>query len=184
MTTFITPFERYMFNQLPVGQKVDKDVVSHDIKDQSDLQYPKTNKQKTKPLRELLSKKSQWYWGPEQEHVFSELKNGLRSTGTPALFDPERETRVSAEAESHRLAAIPGPPATAGGPGWSAGAGGGCRQGIAGGGAPPAKGIARGSGGDGGSGSSGGGVGGPPSPANGGGGGPPAKGIAGGGWWR
>ena len=41
--------------------------------------------EKTKPLRELLSKKTQWYWGPEQYRAFSDLKCDLKSTYTQAL---------------------------------------------------------------------------------------------------
>ena len=112
-----------------LGQKVDKDGVSPDeekIKAIRNIPRPTSVTEiqrflgminqlsrfspnlaeKTKPLRELLSKKSQWYWGPEQERVFSELKNDLRSTGTLALFEPERETRVSADASSYGLGAV------------------------------------------------------------------------------
>ena len=36
--------------------------------------------EKTKPLCELISKKTQWYWGPEQDRAFSDLKSDLKST--------------------------------------------------------------------------------------------------------
>uniref|UniRef100_A0A1X7TP45 Reverse transcriptase domain-containing protein n=1 Tax=Amphimedon queenslandica TaxID=400682 RepID=A0A1X7TP45_AMPQE len=50
--------------------------------------------EKTKPIRDLLSKQCQWYWGDDQEKVFQELKETLCAEGCLALFDPKRQTVV------------------------------------------------------------------------------------------
>ena len=33
--------------------------------------------ERSKPIRDLLAKKNQWHWGPEQEKAFSDLKQDL-----------------------------------------------------------------------------------------------------------
>ena len=41
----------------------------------------------TKPLRDLLSSKTQWIWGEPQQQAFSQIKHSLTTTPILALFD-------------------------------------------------------------------------------------------------
>ena len=50
----------------------------------------------TQPLRDLLQKKNQWTWGPSQQRAFDLVKDELGKTPVLALYDPNRETTVSA----------------------------------------------------------------------------------------
>ncbi|KAJ8375234.1 hypothetical protein SKAU_G00058140 [Synaphobranchus kaupii] len=56
--------------------------------------------EKDKPLRDLLSKKNHWFWGPDQAKAFDSLKEGLTKTPVLALYDPNRDIKVSADASS------------------------------------------------------------------------------------
>ena len=60
----------------------------------------------TQPLRELLSKKQAWLWGPNQEQAFSSIKNELSQPTTLTLYNPEAQTKVSADASSYGLGAV------------------------------------------------------------------------------
>ena len=62
--------------------------------------------EKTKPLRDLLSTKNQWLWVSSQQQVFRTIKDELSSSRVLALFDAERNTRVSADASSYCLGAV------------------------------------------------------------------------------
>ena len=60
----------------------------------------------TKPLRDLLSKKNQWTWDQAQNQAFTAVKEALTKSPNLALFDPNLETTVSANASSYGLGAV------------------------------------------------------------------------------
>ena len=62
--------------------------------------------EKTRPLRDMLKKGNDWIWGKPQDNAFDELKTELSSNRILALYNPERETIVSADASSFGLGAV------------------------------------------------------------------------------
>ena len=62
--------------------------------------------ERSKPIRDLLSTKNHWNCGPDQEKSFNDLKTDLNSGCVLALYEPDRESRVSADALSYGLGAI------------------------------------------------------------------------------
>ena len=58
------------------------------------------------PLRELLWKNNQWEWGASQESAFMAVKQELATPTVLRLYDPNAETKISADASSYRLGAV------------------------------------------------------------------------------
>ena len=60
----------------------------------------------TNPLRELLVKNRQWTWDKTQQSAFEQIKTLLTHSPVLALFDPNLETLVAADASSFGLGAV------------------------------------------------------------------------------
>ena len=62
--------------------------------------------ERDKPLRDLLSKKNCWVWGTDQAKAFQDLKDALTSPPVLAMYDTNRECKVSADTSSYGLGGV------------------------------------------------------------------------------
>ena len=62
--------------------------------------------QLSQALRELVSTKRSWVWGPAQQEAFTRVKEELTKPSVLAIYDPEAQTRVSADASMYGLGSV------------------------------------------------------------------------------
>ena len=60
----------------------------------------------TQPLRELLKKARIWQWTEAQQQAFTGIKKALSQPTVLCIYDPNAETKISADASSHGLNAV------------------------------------------------------------------------------
>ena len=60
----------------------------------------------TQPLRELMSSKKTWLWGPYQQSTFSGVKSELSRPIILTLYNLKVPTKVSADASSYGIGAV------------------------------------------------------------------------------
>ena len=58
------------------------------------------------PLRELLSIKKAWTWGPPQEKAFQDIKNKMVKPTILAIYNPDAPTKISSDASAFGLGAV------------------------------------------------------------------------------
>ena len=60
----------------------------------------------SKSLRELLQKNREWHWNAAHQKVFDSIKTEVSSASVLALYNPNHESCVSADASSFSLSAV------------------------------------------------------------------------------
>ena len=58
------------------------------------------------PLHTLLSVNQAWFWGPDQDKAFDQLKTELTTPHILTVYDPHAQTKISADASSFGLGAV------------------------------------------------------------------------------
>ena len=58
------------------------------------------------PLRELLSIKKAWTWGPPQEKAFQDIKNEMVKPTILAIYNPDAPTKICSDASAFGLGAV------------------------------------------------------------------------------
>ena len=57
-------------------------------------------------MRDLLQENNQWWtWGPSQQRVFDLVNDELSKAPVMAVYDPNRQMTVSADASSYEIGA-------------------------------------------------------------------------------
>ena len=60
----------------------------------------------SQPIRDLLSSKRTWIWGPDREQAFVMLKHELVRLTVLALYNPQTAGKISADASSFRIESV------------------------------------------------------------------------------
>ncbi|KAL5506010.1 hypothetical protein EMCRGX_G007569 [Ephydatia muelleri] len=95
-----------------LGHVIDKEGIRPDpdktaaIWDMPSHKTSQTSGELSQPLRDLLSCKRSWNWGPSQREAFSLVKMELSKPSVLAHYSPTARVKVTADASSHGLGAV------------------------------------------------------------------------------